>query len=87
MAFTVCYFPLRYSVTYNNGPVLGRGTLRNLTLTGWRLAGDLPMRQGELLSLTFTRPNGQRITLPEAVVRWSRGPESATGTGLMESHT
>ena len=87
MGFTICQFPLRYSVTYNTGPLHGRCTVRNLSLTGWRLSDDLPMRQGELLSLTFTLPNGQRITMPEAVVKWSRGSEFAAETGLIEPHT
>jgi len=33
------------------------------------------MHPGETLSLTVTRPNEQRIEVPEAVVRWSRGQE------------
>ena len=44
---------------------------------GWRIAGDLPMRPGETLSLTITLPNKQWIEVPEAVVRWSRGQEFA----------
>ena len=35
------------------------------------------MRPGEALSLTVTLPNEQRIKIPEAVVRWSRGQEFA----------
>jgi hypothetical protein len=42
-------------------------------MTGWRLSGDLALRPGETLSLIVTLPNGQRINVPEAVVRWSRG--------------
>jgi len=45
----------------------------NLSSTGWRFSGDLPMRPGEMLSLTVTLPNEQQIKIPEAVVRWSRG--------------
>ena len=35
------------------------------------------MRTGEALSMTVTMPNEQRIEVPEAVVRWSRGDEFA----------
>jgi hypothetical protein len=52
---------------------LGHGTVWNLSCTGWRLSGDLPMRPEETLSLTITLSNEQRIEVPEAVARWSRG--------------
>ena len=35
------------------------------------------MRPGEPLSRNVTLPNEQRIEIPEAVVRWSRGQEFA----------
>jgi len=63
------------AVTYHAGPFHGQGTVWNLSCTGWRLSGDLPMRPGEALSLTVTLPNKQRIVVPDAVVRWSRGQE------------
>ena len=50
-------------------------------------ADDLPMRPGEALSLTVTLPNEQRIGIPEAVVRWSRGQEFAVENMLIEPHT
>ena len=45
------------------------------------------MRQGETLSLKVTLPNEQRIEIPEAVVRWSRGQEFAVENVAIESHT
>lgn len=45
------------------------------------------MRPGEILSLTVTLPNGQRIEVPEAVVRWSRGHEFAVENVVVERHT
>lgn len=80
-------FPVHCSVTYNAGPFQGQGTAWNLSLSGLRLSGDLPMRPMELLSLTLTLPNEQRITVPEAVVRWSRGEEFAVETVKIERHT
>lgn len=35
------------------------------------------MRPGGNLSFTVTLPNEQRIEIPEAVVRWSRGQDFA----------
>ncbi len=80
-------FPVQCAVTYNAGPFQGQGTIWNLSCTGWRLSGDLPMRSGETLSLTVTLPNEQRIVVPEAVVRWSRGQEFAVETVKIEQHT
>lgn len=80
-------FPVQCSVTYNAGPFLGQGTVWNLSCTGWRLSGDLPMRPGETLSLTVTLPNEQHIEVPEAIVRWSRGQEFAVENLAMEPHT
>jgi len=37
-------FPVYCSVTYNAGPFQGQGTVWNLSCTGWRPSGDLPMR-------------------------------------------
>ena len=70
-------FPVHCAVTYHAGPFQGQGTIWNLSCTGWRLSGDLPMRPGETISLTVTLPNDQRIEIPEAVVRRSRGQEFA----------
>lgn len=80
-------FPVQCSVTYHAGPFQGQGTVRNLSCTGWRLSGDLPMRPGETISLTITLPNEQRIEIPEAVVRWSRGQEFAVEIRSIELHT
>ena len=80
-------FPMPCSATYNAGPFQGKGTVWNLSCTGWRLSGDLPMRPGETLSLTVMLPNEQRIEVPEAVVQWSRGQEFAVENVVIAPHT
>ena len=80
-------FPVQCSDTYNAGPFQGQGTVWNLSCTGWRLSGDLPMRPGETLALTVTLPNEQCIKIRQAVVRWSRGQEFAVETVMVEQHT
>ena len=90
MCFSIrpyCRFPVQCAVTYNAGPFQGQGTVWNLSCSGWRLSGDLPMRPGEILSLTVTLPNEQRIEIPEAVVRWSRGQEFAIENLSLKPHT
>jgi len=79
-------YPVQCSVTYNEGSFQGHGTVWNLSRSGWRLSGDLPMRPGETLSLTVTLPNEQWIEVPEAVVRWSRGQEFAVENVVVERH-
>lgn len=44
------------------------------------------MRPGEILSLTVPLPNEQRIEIPEAVVRWSRGQEFAVENTSIEPY-
>ena len=80
-------FPVLCPVTYNAGPFQGQGKIWNLSCTGWRLSGDLPMRPWETLSLTVTLPNAPRIVVPEAVVRWSRGQEFAVENLAIKPHT
>lgn len=80
-------FPVQCSVTYSAGLFQGHGTVWNLSCTGWRISGDLPMRPGENLSLTVTLPNEQRIEIPEAVVRWSREQEFAVENLAVKPHT
>ena len=86
MPFSIRRFPVHCAVTYNAGLFQRQGTIWNVSCTGWRLSGDLPMRPGETLSLTVTLPNEQRIAVPEAVVRWSRGQEFAVENVLIEQH-
>ena len=80
-------FPVQCFVTYNAAPFQGQGTIWNLSSTGWRLSGDLPMQPGETLSLTVTFPNEQRIDVLEAVVQWSRGQDFAVKNLMIEPHT
>ena len=80
-------FPVQCDVTYNAGIFQGHGTVWNFSCSGWRLSGDLPMRPGEILSLTVTLPNEQRIEISEAVVRWSRGQEFAIENLSLKTHT
>lgn len=75
------------SVTYNTGPFQEQGTIWNLSYTGWRLSGDLPMRPGETLSLMVTLPNEQHINVPEAVVQWAHPHENDIETKNLDPYT
>lgn len=71
-------FPVPYAVTYHASQFQGQGTVWNLSLSGWRLSGDLPQRPGEVCSLTVSLPSHQRIFVNEAVVGWGRESEYGT---------
>ena len=77
-------FAVQCPVIYSIGRFQGHGTIWNLSCTGCRLSGDLPMRAGETLSLTVTLPNKQRLEIPEALVRWSRGQEFAVESVVLD---
>jgi hypothetical protein len=62
-------YPVQCAVTYNAGPFQCQGSVWNPSCTGWRLSRDLPIRPGEILSLTVTLPNAPRLKRPDAVVR------------------
>ena len=80
-------FPVQCAVIYNVGPFQGHGTVWNLSSTGWRLSGDLPMRPGETLSLFVMLSNDQRIEISKAVLRWSRSQEFGIETVETPEHT
>ena len=68
-------FPVCSPVTYHCGLFEGHGTVWNLSLTGWRFSGNLPLRIGEVCSLTVNLPTQPCIYVAAGVVRWVRGQE------------
>jgi hypothetical protein len=80
-------FPVYGSVTYNAGPFQGQGTVWNLSLSGWKLSGDLPLQVGQMCSLTVNLPNEERIVVTAAIVRWVRGQEYGLETLAVEKQT
>src|SRR6266550_3732276 len=45
-------FPLCCPVTYHAGLFEGQGIVWNLSVNGWRLSGDVPLRVGQTCPLT-----------------------------------
>jgi len=68
-------FPVCCPVTYQTGLFEGHGTVWNLSLTGWRFSGNLPLRIGKVCSLTVILPPYQPIYVAAGIVRWVRGEE------------
>lgn len=80
-------FSIQCPVLYSCGPFNGIGTVSNFSMSGWRVSGDLPMRAGEMLSLSVTLPNKQRINISGATVSWSKSNDFAVETKAIEPHT
>jgi hypothetical protein len=78
MAFTIRQFrrlPVCCSVIYQRGHDAGYGTVWNLSMSGWRFSGDLPLQIGEVCSLTVNLSTQQPVFIVAGVVRWVRGEE------------
>jgi PilZ domain len=68
-------FPVCHPVTYHAGLSEGSGTVWNISLSGWRLSGDLPMCVGQTCSLFVNLSNRKRDFVVAGIVRWVRGEE------------
>jgi len=80
-------FPVHCDVTYHAGTFQGQGTLWNLSLSGWKLSGDLPLHVGQTCSLTVNLLNEESIYVAAAIVRWVRGQEYGLETMAIEKQT
>lgn len=81
------HFPVQCSVTYNAGPFRGQGTVWNLSCTGWRLSGDLPLQSEQTCPLTVNLPNQPSLFVAAAIVRWVRGQEYDLETLVADTQT
>lgn len=68
-------FPVFCPVTYHAGLNEGQGTIWNVSLSGWRLSGDLTLRVGQTVPLTVTLSEQQTVSIAAAIIRWKRGDE------------
>lgn len=82
-------FPVQCFLEYDAGPFMGVRTVWNLSISGWRLPGDLPLRVDEPCSLTVSLPNAHNIFVAVAVeCRGDRmNMESRRGAFLGTIHT
>jgi PilZ domain len=80
-------FPVQCGVTYNAGLFQGQGTVWNLSLSGWKPSGDLPLQVGQTCSLTVNLPNEESIFVAATIVRWVRGQEYGLETLAIEKQT
>lgn len=60
--------PVTYERLFENG----EGTIWDISPTGLRLSGTLPLAIGEVFSLKVTLPTRTRISILAGIVRWVR---------------
>jgi PilZ domain-containing protein len=80
-------FPVCCPVTYQCGDFEGHGIMWNVSLTGWRFSGNLPLRVGEVCSLTVNLPTQETIYVAGVIVRWVRGEEYGVETLVMDDES
>ncbi|HXX74165.1 MAG TPA: PilZ domain-containing protein [Nitrospiraceae bacterium] len=80
-------FPISCPVTYQTGPFEGSGTVWNLSRAGWRFSGDLPLRVGEVCSLTVNLSSDQRVYVIAGIVRWVRVEEYGLETLVIDDES
>jgi hypothetical protein len=80
-------FPVQCTATYHAGSFQGQGTVRDFSLNGWKLSGDVPLEVGQTCSLTVNLPDEECIVVTAAMVRWVRGQEFGLETLAIEKQT
>jgi PilZ domain len=80
-------FPVCCPVTYQCGDFEGHGTVWNVSLTGWRFSGNLPLRIGEVCSLTVNQSNHPCLYVAAGIVRWVRSEEYAVETLVIDDES
>jgi PilZ domain-containing protein len=80
-------FPVYCPLIYQTGLFEGHGTVWNLSLTGWRFSGNLPLRIGEVCSLTVNLPTHQPIYVAAGIVRWVRDEEYGGETLVIDDES
>lgn len=55
------HFPVCCPITYHCGDFEGHGIAWNVSLTGWRFSGNLPLLLGDVCSLTVNLPNEKTL--------------------------
>ena len=80
-------FPVCCPVTYHAGLCEGQGIVWNLSVNGWRLSGDVPLRVGQTCFLTVHLPNQLSLFVAGAIVRWVRDQEYGLETLVVDRQT
>ena len=67
-------FPVKCAVDYMNSDWVGKGIVRNLSRSGWRIEGDHTVAPGAILTLAVWLPGDSiPVKVEQAIVRWVSG--------------
>jgi len=77
-------FPVVCPVTYEHWFREGDGIVWNLSPTGWRLSGDLPLKIGAVCSLSVTLPTKKQVSVAAGIVRWAQGQDYGIETLVLD---
>lgn len=77
-------FPVVSPVTYEHEGQEGQGIVWNLSPTGCRLSGNLPLELGDICSLTVMLPTNTPVSVLAGMVRWVRGEDVGIETLAMD---
>lgn len=77
-------FPVACDVTYEHWFREGQGTVWNLSRTGWRMSGTLPLHCGDVCTLRAVLPTQKQISVTAGIVRWVRGEDYGIETLVMD---
>lgn len=76
-------FPTDCPVIYERLYDTGYGTAWNVSPTGFRVSGTLPLQPGDVCSLKVRLP--KQVSVLAGIVRWVRGDEFGIETLLMDT--
>lgn len=76
--------PVVCPVIYEHWFREGEGIVWNLSPTGWRLSGDLPLKVGAVCSLSILLPTNKRVSVAAGIVRWVQGQDYGIETLVMD---
>lgn len=79
--------PVACTVYYANAELDGTGNLWNLSLTGCRVDGNVPVRAGMRFKLLVLLPGKHAsLVIREAQVAWTRGQEFGLSLVSVQAH-
>ncbi|MGH7184219.1 MAG: PilZ domain-containing protein [Nitrospiraceae bacterium] len=80
-------FPICCPVTYHAGLSEGSGIIWNLSLKGWRLSGDVPLRVGRTCPMTVHLPDPLSLFVAGVIARWVQGQKYGLETLVADKQT
>ena len=76
-------FPVVCPVAYEHWFQEGQGTVWNVSSTGWRMSGNVPLQCGDVCSFRVILPH-YAVSVAAGIVRWVRGQDYGIETLVMD---